>query len=261
MSNDAARTPDLALSRHGLLAEAFEIFASGMGPFIDSQMADYFPGELNWAGTAANRMGRPAEHGATDPLFQLLVLRRFWGPVFAEHFGEDLRKLIGQLTEARNLWAHFNLPDDSSYLDRIMLTLERVMAPVAPEDVSKVRRVRSKMKNPASGDQRDEATEGIDTLVLRDQLGETESAFESLQDKFSDLTSQLEASKLAAANKQLRIAAIEQQLHEVHGRSDVLKTYLEAEKSSRHRLEWLFVAFITLMLIVMLLISIAPAQI
>lgn len=255
---DHARTPDLATSRHAQLAEAFEIFARGMGPFIDERMGSYFADEMSWTETAANRMGRPAEHGATDPLFQLLVLRRFWGPVFADHFGDDLRTLIGQIIEARNLWAHFNLPDDTAYLDRILLSLERVLAPVAPEAASNLRPIRTRLKNPITGDDRsDEHVDRIDTSNLRSQLVESEEAFEDLQTQYSDVSDELKQSRRAAANKQLRIATIEKQLTEVHGRSEALETYLNAERNSRNRLEWLFVGFITVMLVLMVLISIS----
>lgn len=255
MSTDFPTTPDLAISRHGQLAEAFETFASGMGPFIDERMANYFPGELNWAETAANRMGRPAEHGATDPLFQLLVLRRFWGPVFADFFGNDLRSIIGQIIEARNLWAHFSLPEDAAYIDKILLSIERVLAPVAPERVSRLRQIRTRLKNPETDDSSPSALLEVDALSLQVQLGETEAAFDDLQGEMTDLTSELNNSRRAAANKQLRIAAIEKQLQDVHGRSDVLQTYLDAERNSRSRMEWLFVGFITVMLIVMVIIS------
>lgn len=257
MPTDFPSTPDLAISRHGQLAEAFETFAVGMGPFIDDRMAAYFPNEFSWAETAANRMGRPAEHGATDPLFQLLVLRRFWGPVFADFFGNDLRGLIGQVIEARNLWAHFSLPDDAAYLDKILLSIERILAPVAPEHVSRLRTIRTKLRNPETGDSDAEMLITVDALALRTQLGETEAAFDDLQGELSDLATQLDHSRKAAAAKQLRIAAIEKQLNDVHGRSDILQTYLDDERSSRSRMEWLFVGFITVMLIVMVIISFA----
>ncbi len=229
-----------------------------MGPFIDERMGDYFADEMSWTETAANRMGRPAEHGATDPLFQLLVLRRFWGPVFAEHFGDDLRGLIGQIIEARNLWAHFNLPDDTAYLDRILLSIERVLAPVAPEDASNLRPIRTRLKNPISGDDRsDDHIDRVDKDNLQSQLLETEEAFEDLQTQYSDVSDELKQSRRAAADKQLRIATIERQLTEVHGRSEALETYLNAERSSRNRLEWLFVGFITVMLVLMVIISIS----
>lgn len=256
MPTDFTSSPDLAVSRHGQLAEAFETFALGMGPFIDQRMSEYFPDDFNWAETAANRMGRPAEHGATDPLFQLLVLRRFWGPVFAEYFGNDLRGIIGQIIEARNLWAHFSLPEETAYLDKVLLSLERVLAPVAPERVSRLRQLRTSLRNPSQSDSQVEepvADSGAYALELQTQLGETESAFDDLQGEMSSLTQQLEHSRRAAAAKQLRIAAIEKQLHDASGRSTVLQTYLDEERSSRSRMEWLFVAFITIMLITMLL--------
>jgi len=145
--------PDLKVSRHGQMAEAFEIFALGMGPFIDEQMHEYFADEVSWTEAAANRLGRPAEHGATDPLFQLLVLRRFWGPVFSDTFTTDLRRLVEQLIEARNLWAHFSLPDDTSYLESILLAIERILAPVEPDSASDLRKIRARLKNPTSGRQ------------------------------------------------------------------------------------------------------------
>ncbi len=260
--SDKPKTPDLRSSRHALMAEAFETFASGMGPFIDERMQDYFPEETSWEATAANRMGRPAEHGSTDPLFQLLVLRRFWGPVFREFFGDDLRKLIDQLIEARNFWAHLNLPDDSTYLDRILLSIERVLAPVSPETVGSLRTIRAQLKNPLAGDNAEDKTHAVNAAALRLQLGESEAAFAALQDrqralaeKQSELAKQLETSRRASAGKQHRLSELELELLEASGRSEVLESYLQAERDTRYRLEWLFVGFIAAMLLVMIILA------
>ncbi len=48
---------------------------------------------------------------------------------------------------------------------------------------------------------------------------------------------------------------IEEQLSAIHGRSDILQTYLEQERDTRNRLEWLFVGFIAVMLMVMVIIA------
>ncbi len=250
-----SRSPDLALSRHALLAEAFETLALALGPFIDGRMTEYFPDEGSWTEAAANRMGRPAEHGATDPLFQLLVLRRFWGPAFAEFFGEDLRPLIGQIIEARNFWAHFNLPDDTAYLDRILLGIERLVAPVEPDATSGLRRLRTRLKNPVASASDLAPAEQIDTDALQNQLDESERVFGELQEEFSEVARQLEISRKAAAGRQHRISVIEEQLSAIHGRSDILQTYLEQERDTRNRLEWLFVGFIAVMLMVMVIIA------
>lgn len=255
MSANPPRTPDLRVSRHGQMAEAFELFAAGMGSFIDVRMQAYFADEISWTEAAANRMGRPAEHGATDPLFQLLVLRRFWGPVFSDFFGADVRRLIDQLIEARNLWAHFSLPDDTPYLDRILLSIERVLAPVSPEDTSELRKIRGRLKNPAEGDAAAVAPESVDALELRSQLAETEAAFQSLQDAQNELAGQLDLARRANAGRQLRLSEMERELLEASGRTEVLESYLEAERHSRNRLEWLFVGFVAVMLLLMIILG------
>lgn len=249
------RTPDLATSRHSQIAEAFELFAAGMGPFVDERMAEYFEGEVEWTEAAANRMGRPAEHGAVDPLFQLLVLRRFWGPVFADFFGSDLRSLIGQVIEARNLWAHFNLPADTAYLDRILLSIERLLAPVDPLNVSRMRSIRTRLKNPTTDDLDVSPRQSIDVERLMSQLGETEGAFAQLQTEVDELNDQLQRSRKAAAGKQLRLTMMERELMEISTRSTVLQLHLDEERASRYRMELLMVGFIVGVLLLIIVMS------
>ncbi len=250
-----ASRSDLRVSRHGQLAEAFEIFALGMGPFIDEKMHEHFADESSWTEAAANRLGRPTEHGATDPLFQLLVLRRFWGPVFSKTFHNDLRRLVEQLIEARNLWAHFSLPDDTAYLDRLLLAIERVLAPVEPDSVSDLRKIRARLKNPATSPEDDADIAQIDRNELERQLAETETTFDELRQKQEQLSSQLDLARRANAGRQHRLSEMEQELLEAAGRSEVLETYLRNERMIRSRMEWLFVGFIAAMLLVMLLLA------
>lgn len=266
MAENRARTPSLALSRHAQMAEAFELFATGMGPFIDERMTRYFADDPSWEEAAANRMGRANEHGAADPLFQLLVLRRFWSPVFADFFGQDLRGLVAQLVEARNLWAHFNLPDDTAYLDRILLAIERILAPVDPDPVGRLRQIRSRLKNPTTDDT-DTSSDGsdadgrtsdvpsVDVIALRRQLGESEGAFQEIQTQLDTMKQQLDVSRKASAGKQLRLTQLEQELLEREGRTSELRSTIEFERSTRNRVEWLFVSFIAVMMVVMVLLA------
>ncbi len=247
--------PDLRVSRHGQLAEAFEIFAVGMGPFIDTQMHEYFAEEISWTEAAANRLGRPAEHGATDPLFQLLVLRRFWGPVFSSIFHHDLRRLVEQLIEARNMWAHFSLPDDTAYLDHVLLAIERILAPIEPDAVGDLRKIRSRLRNPAEPEHEDHPMPDVDRAALERQLTETEAAFADLRRQQESLTSQLALARRANAGRQHRLSEMEHELLEAAGRSQVLETYLRNERMLRSRMEWLFVGFIAAMLLVMVLLA------
>lgn len=245
--------PDLRVSRHGQMAEAFEIFATGMGPFIDEQMHEHFADEDSWTEAAANRLGRPAEHGATDPLFQLLVLRRFWGPVFSQTFSTDLRRLIEQLIEARNCWAHFNLPDDIDYLETVLLAIERILAPVEPDAVGTLRKIKARLRNPAPADA--DVMPDVDRTALEQQLEDTEAAFSDLKSKQEALSQQLAVARKANAGRQHRLTEMEQELLEASGRSQVLETYLRNERLARSRMEWLFVGFVASMLLVMVLLA------
>jgi hypothetical protein len=249
---DTVPPPEAAPSRHAAIAQAFETFGRSVGPFIDRHMAGYFAHELDWAATAANRMGRRADLEASDPLFQLLVLRRFWGPVFADPFGEDLRGVIGELIEARNRWAHLDLPDDPVYLERCLLGIERIVAPVDPLSVASLRALRTALRRPADGGGAP-ATPDLDVGHLAAQLSEAEAAFETLQGRHHCLLEQLESARRAAAARQLHLISLEQRLEVMRGRSAELQRAVEAERDRRSRVEWLFVGLIAVLLLLVVL--------
>ena len=87
------------------------------------------------------------------------------------------------------------------------------------------------------------------------QLRKTESAFEDLQRRYGELTDQLTATRRAAAGKQLKLTAAENETDALLRESERLQARLEAELMTRNRMEWLFVSFITVMVLVMTLIS------
>lgn len=259
MSTDSPDLPNLAVSRHGLLAQAFEIMAGSLGPFIDERMALYFADEPSWSEAAANRLGRAAEHGATDPLFQLLVLRRFWGPVFADFFGHDVRGLVSELIETRNMWAHFSLPAELDTLDRAILAIERLLAPIEPDATVKLRRLRSRLHEPEPTFEGGAVTDPagaeneVDIVALEAQLSETESVFQDLQSRYGDVVSELDRSRRIAASKQMRLAVLERQLMEIEGRTLAAEAFLAEERTTRYRIEWLFVGLLATLLLFMVL--------
>lgn len=259
MSTDSPDLPNLAVSRHGLLAQAFEIMAGSLGPFIDERMALYFADEPSWSEAAANRLGRAAEHGATDPLFQLLVLRRFWGPVFADFFGHDVRGLVSELIETRNMWAHFSLPAELDSLDRAILAIERLLAPIEPDATVKLRRLRSRLHEPEPTFEGGAVTDPagaeneVDIVALEAQLSETESVFQDLQSRYGDVVSELDRSRRIAASKQMRLAVLERQLMEIEGRTLAAEAFLAEERTTRYRIEWLFVGLLATLLLFMVL--------
>ncbi len=252
------------LSRHALLADCFELMAEVLGPFIDQRMAGYFEDEESWTEAAANRLGRSNDHGDTDPLFQLLILRRFWGPVFAEYFDTDLRGIIGELIDTRNKWAHFNLPRDPDSLDRSVLAIERLISPVAPEHSGELRATRAQLRSsphlerlsPIEPDpealassaeaEEDSGQTPSDTEVaqLAAQLTETESVFRDLQERYGDVVSELQSSRAVAAKKQLHLSALEQQLILIRTRTSAAEAILAEERTTRYRIEWLVVGLL-----------------
>ncbi len=240
-------------SRHALLAEAFELFALSIGPMVDERMGAYLDDEPAWTEAAANRMGRGTEHGAADPLFQLLVLRRFWGPVFADYFGTDLRPLITQLIEARNLWAHLNLPDDTGFLDRSLLAMERIIAPVTADNLTRLRRIRADLLRPADSYEPvdDEPSTDADSARLLAELHDSSIAFAELQQNHEQLQSELSESRQVAARKQLRLSQLEDHLTNVIDRTAALEANLQQEQVTRGRIEWLFVALLAALLAAM----------
>jgi hypothetical protein len=243
-----------AIGRHGVMAEAFELMATGLGPFIDERMAAHFSDAESWSDVASNRLGRPTEHGATDPLFQLLVLRRFWGPVFAEDFGEDLRGLVTGLVETRNRWAHFSLPDDAGQLQRSILAIERLVAPIEPESAARLRRLRTLIDDPdRDGPLGGQPAQPVDVSALQSQLSETEAVFVDLQDRYGDLEAELSNSRRVSATRQLRLSALERRLAEIEQRTRTAEELLAAERTTRYRIEWLFIGLVATMLLFMIL--------
>ncbi len=314
MATESSNSPQLLVGRHALLADAFELLARHLGPFIDDRMAVYFSGEPSWLDAAANRLGRPSEHGATDPLFQLLVLRRFWGPVFSDFFGQDLRPLIGELIETRNQWAHFNLTSDAGELRSAILAMERLSAPIAPESTGPLRQLRARVENPSAAPETqptsptlsvedepqtanqfaqqndpgltdsnlsergsvdrgltDDAGDmptnddrvdtqladsySIDVAQLEAQLSETESVFAELHQEYDDVVDELSKSRQNAAKKQLRLATLERQLVEIETRAMAAQAVLADERTTRDRIEWLFVGLLAGLLLLMLVLG------
>ncbi len=252
------------LSRHALLANCFELMAEILGPFIDQRMAGYFEDEESWREAAANRLGRSNEHGDTDPLFQLLVLRRFWGPVFADYFDVDLRGIIGELIDTRNKWAHFNLPRDPDSLDRAVLAIERLISPLAPEYCGELRVTRAQLRSsphmerlgrtvepkPAApemdstGEGSDQVPSETEVAELATQLSETESVFLDLKERYGDVVSELESSREVAAKKQMLLSALENQLVMIQTRTTAAEAILAEEQTTRYRVEWLVVGLL-----------------
>lgn len=122
----------------------FEVLAVGLAPFVDRRMRASYPDD-DWILVAASKLGKREDVlvSLSDPHFQLEVLNRFWGPVFAPVLDERMRTVIGELRVARNHWAHIDEdhPMDLEYARRVHdLAEDLLRAAEAPEaaDVSRL---------------------------------------------------------------------------------------------------------------------------
>ncbi|HMQ26090.1 MAG TPA: Swt1 family HEPN domain-containing protein [Acidimicrobiales bacterium] len=192
------------------MGEAFEVLAEGLAPFVDRKMAAYFP-EDEWILAAAEKLGKRADFLVTvsDPQFQLDVLNRFWGPVFARDLDPGLRGVIGELRTARNAWAHIDEdnPIDLDYALRVNHLVQELLAGVGADGAERLSELSDELR--WASVRRDSADLGVseaDALIT--QLAE-------LQAERAELQERLDEAKQEAASATGRQRAVARQLAEL----------------------------------------------
>ncbi|MCB1016260.1 MAG: hypothetical protein KDB10_14265 [Acidimicrobiales bacterium] len=192
------------------MGEAFEVLAEGLAPFVDRRMAATFPGD-EWILVAADKLGKRADFlvSLSDPQFQLDVLNRFWGPVFAKDLDPGLRSAIGELRAARNAWAHIDddNPIDLDYALRVNALVEELLAGVGADGGERVAALSDQLRW-ASVRQDSEARGVSEADALIAQLAE-------LQAERAELQERLDEAKEEAASATGRQRAVARQLAEL----------------------------------------------
>ncbi len=250
MGNQTKNLENTKYSRHADLALAFTIFGEGMRQFISEQMSDYLASE-EWFGAASEKLGRAPEHDASDPYFQLLLIKRFWGPVFSASYTEDLRPLVDELVEIRNLWAHFSIPDDVNKLDRAVIIMERILAPINADEAVNVRSIRYRLKHPRADKSLEPTKE--EKLALQTKLQKAKDKVESIREHNSQLSDELAQTKRISANKQLKLSGLENQLAEIQSKASALEILIGEQRKRHDRIEWLFACFLLASLLAILI--------
>ncbi len=189
---------------------AFEAIAEGLAPYVDKRMAAHLEGD-DWILVASNKLGKRPDIAVslTDPQFQLEVITRFWGPVFAKELDPSLREVVKDLLMARNHWAHMSdvQPMDLPFAERVHELardlLGGVGSPVADQIDDLHDRLRwDSIHEAAEADNVDEHT------ALMKRMAELEA------DR-TQLTAQLETAREAAASQTGRTRAVARQLAEL----------------------------------------------
>ena len=189
---------------------AFEAIAEGLAPYVDKRMAAYLEGD-DWILVASTKLGKRPDIAVslTDPQFQLEVITRFWGPVFAKDLAPELREVVRELLQARNHWAHMSdtqpmdLPYAEGVHDLARDLLEGVGSPLAVQVDDLLDRLRWDARHLVA-----EAEDIDDHTALMMRLGQ-------LEDDRAELTRQLDAAREAADSQSGRTRAVARQLAEL----------------------------------------------
>ncbi len=204
---------------------AFEAIAEGLAPYVDKRMAAHLDGD-DWILVASTKLGKRPDIAVSlsDPQFQLEVIIRFWGPVFAHDLAPHLRDVVRELLEARNHWAHMSdvQPMDLDYACRVnelaRELLQGVGSPVVDEvDVLDERLRWDSVHAVAEAEQVD----NHEALMIR---------LAQLQEDRAELGRQLETARATAASQSGRTRAVARQLAE-------LQTQYAAVAAMRDRYE------------------------
>ena len=190
---------------------AFEAIAEGLAPYVDKRMAAHLDGEDDWILVASTKLGKRPDIAVslTDPQFQLEVITRFWGPVFAKDLDPELREVVKELLTARNNWAHMSetQPMDLPYAERVhelaRELLDGVGSPVAAQVDELHDRLRWDSIHEVAA-----AANTDDHTVLMQRLAD-------LEDDRAELTRQLDAARETAASQSGRTRAVARQLAEL----------------------------------------------
>ena len=190
---------------------AFEAIAEGLAPYVDKRMAAHLDGGDDWILVASTKLGKRPDIAVslTDPQFQLEVITRFWGPVFAKDLAPEQREVVKELLLARNHWAHMSdvQPMDLPYAERVHELardlLEGVGSPLAAHVEDLLDRLRWDAIHVVA-----EAEHIDDHTALMTRLGQ-------LEEDRAELTRQLEAARQAADSQTGRTRAVARQLAEL----------------------------------------------
>ncbi|HET9771855.1 MAG TPA: Swt1 family HEPN domain-containing protein [Acidimicrobiia bacterium] len=188
----------------------FEAIAEGLAPYVDKRMAAHLEGD-DWILVASNKLGKRPDIAVslTDPQFQLEVITRFWGPVFAKELDPNLREVVKELLSARNAWAHISdtQPMDLPFAERVHEQARDLLDGVGSPVVEQVDELHDKLRWEAIHEVA--AAENVDEhTALMHRLAE-------LEEDRSELSRQLESARETAANQSGRTRAVARQLAEL----------------------------------------------
>ncbi len=128
----------MALSNRDRVGRAFEVLATGLGPYVDRRMRAYSRSGKDWLREFLASTSPPVRGEASlqDPAFLLRVMADAWDRAFAAELRRSDRNLVFELRDVRNRWAHneaFSVDAAYRALDSVELLLTAADAREATE--------------------------------------------------------------------------------------------------------------------------------
>ncbi|MGH9156740.1 MAG: Swt1 family HEPN domain-containing protein, partial [Acidimicrobiales bacterium] len=128
----------MALSNRDRVGRAFEVLATGLGPYVERRMRASSRSGKDWLRDFFASANPPirGEASVNDPALLLRVMAETWERAFATELGRSDRNLVFELRDVRNRWAHndaFNVDDAYRALDSIERLLTAADAREATE--------------------------------------------------------------------------------------------------------------------------------
>jgi hypothetical protein len=209
-----------------------EILAEGLAPFVDREMRDHFPNE-DWIVTAATKLGKrePVLASPTDPQFQLEVMVRWWGPVFAPTLSKDTRDTVQELRRARNDWAHIDdsHPMDLDYARRIVDLAEDLLQEIGSPLADDVARMAEELQRSAARTlAREQGVSEEDVLLMQ---------LTGLQSEREALARQLDEARAEAQTATGRQRAVARQLAELQAQYAAVSGLRERYRDVQQQLD------------------------
>jgi hypothetical protein len=225
-------------SYRGQVANAFELLAQGLAPFVDRRMSATMPGE-DWILEAATKLGKRRDVlvSLSDPHFQLEVLSRWWGPAFAVVLPPGCRAHINDLRTARNHWAHpdEDQPIDYEYASRVHTSCEELLRAVGAPEADQMVELAEDLRWESI--RRAARVQGVtETDALMTQLAELQKEYGELQDQLADARDQAQSASGRTRAFARQLAELQAQYAAVAGLRDQyqgLQRQLEEERQAR----------------------------
>ena len=128
----------MALSNRDRVGRAFEVLATGLGPYVDRRMRASSRAGKDWLRDYLASASPPirGEASVNDPALLLRIMAEAWERAFGTELSRSDRNLVFELRDVRNRWAHndpFSIDDAYRALDSIERLLTAADARKATE--------------------------------------------------------------------------------------------------------------------------------